>query len=101
MTTNDEKRSIPLALGRKPSAAPAFEPAGEAPASGPLLDSFGRVADDLRVSVTDRCNFRCTYCMPAEGLDWLRREEILSFEEIARLVGVLAHLGVDEVRLTG
>ncbi len=55
----------------------------------------------MRVSVTDKCNFRCTYCMPAEGLQWLGREEILSFEEIARLVQVLARLGVDEVRLTG
>ena len=55
----------------------------------------------MRVSVTDKCNFRCTYCMPAEGLQWLGREEILTFEEIARLVGVLARLGVDEVRLTG
>ena len=55
----------------------------------------------MRVSVTDKCNFRCTYCMPAEGLQWLGRQEILSFEEISRLVGVLARLGVDEVRLTG
>ncbi len=55
----------------------------------------------MRVSVTDKCNFRCTYCMPAEGLQWLGREEILSFEEIARLVQVFARLGVDEVRLTG
>jgi GTP 3',8-cyclase len=55
----------------------------------------------VRVSVTDKCNFRCTYCMPAEGLQWLAREEILSFEEIARIVAVLARLGVDEVRLTG
>ena len=55
----------------------------------------------MRVSVTDKCNFRCTYCMPAEGLQWLGREEILTFEEIARLVAVLARLGVDEVRLTG
>jgi GTP 3',8-cyclase len=55
----------------------------------------------VRVSVTDKCNFRCTYCMPAEGLEWLARDEILSFEEIARIVAVLARLGVDEVRLTG
>ncbi len=55
----------------------------------------------MRVSVTDKCNFRCTYCMPAEGLEWLGREEILTFEEIARLIDVLARLGVDEVRLTG
>ncbi|HEX9713957.1 MAG TPA: GTP 3',8-cyclase MoaA [Actinomycetota bacterium] len=66
-----------------------------------LVDGFGRIADDLRVSVTDRCNFRCTYCMPAEGVPWLPRQEILSFEEIARLVGVFHALGVKTVRLTG
>jgi cyclic pyranopterin phosphate synthase len=67
----------------------------------PLTDSWGREIKSVRVSVTDKCNFRCTYCMPAEGLEWLGRAEVLSFEEIARLVGVLARLGVDEVRLTG
>ena len=67
----------------------------------PLTDSWGRRIESVRVSVTDKCNFRCTYCMPAEGLEWLGRKEILSFEEITRLVGVLARLGVDEVRLTG
>ena len=55
----------------------------------------------MRISVTDKCNFRCTYCMPAEGLEWLRRDEILTFEEITRLSAILARLGVDEVRLTG
>lgn len=49
-----------------------------------LTDTFGRVHRDLRISVTDRCNFRCTYCMPAEGMDWLPRDEVLSFEEIGR-----------------
>src|SRR5205807_664248 len=67
----------------------------------PLTDSWGRRIESVRVSVTDKCNFRCTYCMPAEGLEWLRRDEILSFEEIARLVRVLAAMGVSEVRLTG
>ena len=67
----------------------------------PLRDSWGREIKSVRVSVTDKCNFRCTYCMPAEGLQWLGRDEILSFEEIARLVRLLARLGVDEVRLTG
>jgi GTP 3',8-cyclase len=67
----------------------------------PLKDSWGREIKSVRVSVTDKCNFRCTYCMPAEGLEWLARAEVLSFEEIARLVAVLARLGVDEVRLTG
>src|SRR5207249_1002655 len=54
-------------------------------ASHRLVDSYGRVADDLRISVTDRCNFRCIYCMPAEGLKWLAREDILRYEEIVRL----------------
>jgi GTP 3',8-cyclase len=67
----------------------------------PLTDSWGREIRSVRVSVTDKCNFRCKYCMPAEGLEWLPREEVLSFEEIARLVSVLAAMGVDEVRLTG
>jgi cyclic pyranopterin phosphate synthase len=67
----------------------------------PLQDSWGREIKSLRVSVTDKCNFRCRYCMPAEGLEWLERDELLSFEEIARLVRMLARIGVDEVRLTG
>jgi GTP 3',8-cyclase len=67
----------------------------------PLVDSWGREIRSVRVSVTDKCNFRCTYCMPAEGLEWLPKAEVLTFEEIARLVGVLAGMGVDEVRLTG
>jgi cyclic pyranopterin phosphate synthase len=67
----------------------------------PLVDGWGREIKSLRVSVTDKCNFRCRYCMPAEGLEWLPREEVLSFEEIARIVRVLADMGVEEVRLTG
>jgi len=67
----------------------------------PLRDSWGREIKSLRVSVTDKCNFRCRYCMPAEGLEWLERDELLSFEEIEWLVRVLARMGVDEVRLTG
>jgi cyclic pyranopterin phosphate synthase len=67
----------------------------------PLTDGHGRLIADLRVSVTDRCNFRCQYCMPAEGLPWLERAEILSFEEISRLVGLLAEMGVGDIRLTG
>jgi cyclic pyranopterin phosphate synthase len=66
-----------------------------------LRDAHGRAITDLRVSVTDRCNFRCQYCMPAEGLPWLERAEILSFEEIERLVRLLASLGIEDVRLTG
>jgi cyclic pyranopterin phosphate synthase len=67
----------------------------------PLRDGHGRLISDLRVSVTDRCNFRCQYCMPAEGIPWLDRAEILSFEEIERLVALLATMGVRDVRLTG
>ncbi|HUH07329.1 MAG TPA: GTP 3',8-cyclase MoaA [Egibacteraceae bacterium] len=65
------------------------------------MDGFGRVADDLRVSITDKCGFRCTYCMPAEGLQWLPRSELLSFEELRRLVGILVDFGVRTVRITG
>jgi GTP 3',8-cyclase len=67
----------------------------------PLRDGHGRLIGDLRVSVTDRCNFRCQYCMPAEGLAWLQRAEILTFEEITRLVSLMARMGVHDVRLTG
>jgi cyclic pyranopterin phosphate synthase len=67
-----------------------------------LTDSFGRVVRDLRVSVTDRCNFRCSYCMPAEGMVWQDRSELLTFEEITRVVGVCtSRLGVEGVRITG
>jgi cyclic pyranopterin phosphate synthase len=67
----------------------------------PLKDGHGRSIGDVRISVTDRCNFRCQYCMPAEGLPWLERDEILTFEEITRVVSLLASMGVHDVRLTG
>jgi cyclic pyranopterin phosphate synthase len=67
----------------------------------PLHDGHGRRITDLRVSVTDRCNFRCQYCMPAEGMPWLEREEILAFEEIERLVALMARMGIQDLRLTG
>jgi len=68
----------------------------------PLVDSYGRVHRDLRVSVTDRCNFRCSYCMPEEGMQWLPRSDVLTFEEIERIARVcVEHFGVDSVRLTG
>lgn len=67
-----------------------------------LTDLFGRVHKDFRISVTDRCNFRCQYCMPEEGLDWLKREELLSFEEITRITKILVeNYGINSVRLTG
>ncbi|MGH9279672.1 MAG: GTP 3',8-cyclase MoaA [Acidimicrobiales bacterium] len=67
----------------------------------PLVDAFGRPADDLRVSLTDRCNLRCTYCMPAEGLQWLTRSEVLTVDEIERLVRLFVTLGVMAIKLTG
>ncbi|MFZ9628149.1 MAG: GTP 3',8-cyclase MoaA [Ilumatobacteraceae bacterium] len=67
-----------------------------------LIDPFGRTIRDLRLSVTDRCNFRCTYCMPEEGMEWLPRSEILSFEEIERIARIcVEHFDVDGIRLTG
>jgi GTP 3',8-cyclase len=70
--------------------------------SGTLVDSYGRVHRDLRISVTDRCNFRCTYCMPEEGMQWLPRSEVLTFEEIERIARVcVERFGLDSVRLTG
>ncbi len=71
------------------------------PAAGPLVDSFGRVHTDLRISVTDRCNLRCVYCMPEEGLPWIDKREILTYEEIAEIVRAAAKVGVRSIRLTG
>src|SRR5258708_3478515 len=77
-------------------------PTSEAPTmTGPLTDSYGRRIKSMRISITDKCNFRCVYCMPAEGLPWLPRAEILSYEEIARLTQVAVGLGIEQVRLTG
>ncbi|OBI39395.1 GTP 3',8-cyclase MoaA [Mycobacterium sp. E2238] len=78
------------------------EAARDAPTAGPLVDTYGRVATDLRVSLTDRCNLRCTYCMPAEGLDWLPGEHLLRPDELARLMHIaVTRLGVTSVRFTG
>jgi len=72
------------------------------PVGGELMDGFGRVHRDLRISVTDRCNFRCRYCMPAEGLEWLPRDDLLSFEEISRVASlVVERFGIRSIRLTG
>jgi GTP 3',8-cyclase len=79
-----------------PVAAPTSSPA---PAR--LVDRFGRTHRDLRVSLTDRCNLRCTYCMPAEGLEWMPTPDLLSVDEIVRVVGIATDLGITEVRLTG
>ena len=72
------------------------------PVGGELMDRFGRVHRDLRISVTDRCNFRCRYCMPAEGLEWLPRDGLLSYEEIFRVASlVVERFGIRSIRLTG
>lgn len=94
--------SVMLGLPRRrPSQGPVRLP-DERPGHPGLVDSFDRVATDLRVSLTDRCNLRCSYCMPEEGLDWLPPGQILSDEEVVRLVTVaVERLGVTEVRFTG
>ncbi|MEM6106033.1 GTP 3',8-cyclase MoaA [Mycobacterium sp. 050272] len=77
-------------------------PAAGMPTDGPLLDTYGRAATDLRISLTDRCNLRCSYCMPAEGLDWLPGEQLLRPEELARLMHIaVTRLGITSVRFTG
>lgn len=77
-------------------------PLKPAPSDGPLVDTFGRVATDLRVSLTDLCNLRCTYCMPAEGLDWLPSDQKLRPDELARLLRIaVSRLGVTSIRFTG
>ena len=86
-----------IALG-----VPSLGPTEPAPASGPMIDTFGRVATDLRVSLTDRCNLRCTYCMPADGLDWLPGEQLLQPDELIRLLRIaVTRLGITSVRFTG
>src|SRR5882724_1075488 len=66
-----------------------------------LVDSYGRRIKSMRISVTDKCNFRCTYCMPAEGLPWLKKAEILSYEEIEHIARVAVSIGIEQIRLTG
>ncbi|MDT5162919.1 MAG: 3,8-cyclase [Mycobacterium sp.] len=81
---------------------PSLGPAESAPTSGPLVDTFGRIAKDLRVSLTDRCNLRCTYCMPAEGLDWMPGDQLLHPDELTRLLRIaVTRLGITSIRFTG
>ncbi len=102
MTDTDGSRSVIRRSLRDLSKAhdPHDTPTPEA-LEGPLVDSYGRRIRNLRISVTDRCNFRCVYCMPAEGLAWLPRADILTFEEIARLTRIAVSIGIEQVRLTG
>ena len=93
------RRSGEVGAGSADAGLPARPSADRAPG---LLDRFGRVASDLRVSLTDKCNLRCTYCMPAEGLPWLPKDQALSADEIVRLVAIgVRDLGVRQVRFTG
>jgi len=81
--------------------AAAAVPRNAVPEAGPMHDGFGRRVEYLRISVTDKCNLRCVYCMPEEGLPWLRREQLLSFEEITRIVREMAAMGLRRIRITG
>lgn len=80
---------------------PLHAPSYAIPERGPMQDGFGRRIEYLRISVTDKCNLRCVYCMPEEGLPWLKREQLLSFEEIAEVVRQMAPLGLRKLRITG
>ncbi|MBA3969091.1 MAG: radical SAM protein, partial [Gemmatimonadetes bacterium] len=76
-------------------------PVSAGPEVGPMQDAFGRRIEYLRISVTDKCNLRCVYCMPEEGLPWLQRNQILSYEEIVSLVRSMAAMGLRRLRITG
>ena len=95
--------AVPVAISvrtDRPEGPRAVEK-DDMPVVGPLVDPFGRVHDDLRISVTDRCNLRCTYCMPEQGMTFLPRTELLTFDEIVRSASVARDLGVSSVRITG
>jgi cyclic pyranopterin phosphate synthase len=92
--------AVPVVVGARP---PAVHEASEMAmaTAGPLVDRFGRVHDDLRLSITDRCNLRCVYCMPEEGVAFSPRNDLLTYEELARVAGIAHDLGVRSIRLTG
>jgi len=85
--------SVPVIVTRRPTASDATD--------GPLVDRYGRVHRDLRISITDRCNLRCVYCMPEEGIEFAPRDQILTYEELTRVARVAHGLGVTRVRITG
>jgi cyclic pyranopterin phosphate synthase len=104
----DALRAVPVSISVQPHLRDLGETEGalnvataSMPASGPLVDRYGRIHEDLRISVTDRCNLRCVYCMSEEGMTFLPRSELLSFEEIVRVANVAKSLGVTAIRLTG
>lgn len=93
---------VPTVRGQVAGRENDPEATRDAPIDGPLLDTFGRVATDLRISLTDRCNLRCRYCMPAAGLDWLPEQQLLRIDELARLMKIAVNrLGITSVRFTG
>lgn len=94
---------VSVSLGMPRVLAPVEVGLGEGAALGPglLTDRFGRVHRDLRISLTDKCNLRCTYCMPEQGMPWIARDKQLSVEEMARIAGIAVAHGVTEIRLTG
>lgn len=105
---NSPSQGNPADAEDKHAARQAFHDAVERaiskqmPTSGPLVDTFGRVHTDLRISLTDRCNLRCTYCMPAEGLDWIPSRHLLQDDELIRLMGIgVTRLGITDIRFTG
>src|SRR5437660_720905 len=107
--TSSRKSRSDCQCGRKSTTRPATHAGsmGTSPSRSTRMselamhDSFGRRIEYLRISVTDKCNLRCVYCMPEEGLPWLKREQLLSYEEIARIVEVMAGMGLRRIRLTG
>ncbi|WP_156759512.1 GTP 3',8-cyclase MoaA [Microbacterium karelineae] len=92
--------AVPIRLAERAPSAPRTAPA-DMPTSGPLVDRYGRVHRDLRVSLTDRCSLRCTYCMPEQGNEWLARQSILTLDEIERVARIAASRGISTFRLTG
>src|SRR6266852_4360721 len=98
-----ESRAARRAFGRNHAAGLAAHRANVGPPVTPstLIDTFGRTHNNLRISVTDRCNIRCFYCMPENDVQFVDRREILSFEEIERFARIAAALGVDKLRVTG
>ncbi len=96
MTERDVQRKL-----AHTEVIPMSEDVSGVPTSGALVDSYGRRIKNMRISLTDKCNFRCTYCMPAEGLPWMKKAEILSYEEIVRITRVAVSIGIEEIRLTG
>ncbi len=95
------QREVRVELRRRPEPKAHRVDPSQMPRSGPLVDSYNRIHDDLRLSITDRCNFRCVYCMPGEGMVFQERSELLSFDELYRVASIARGLGVNSVRLTG